>query len=248
MTDLNLSDIQLANPRIRGEVEVAVKAGKDAQFKQALLSNPKATLEQEFKTQFPDDLTIQVVEAQPHHFYLRLPAKPEVAETLPIEDLIQALISTEGEMAPVIARAFKDAAFKQTLLSNPKAALAQELGVELPENLVVEVVEETVNTLIVLLPLPSDSTEAELSDEDLEAVSGGTFTSVLASIGRAVAPSLVTGAAANITADIGSAAFKTAANSAAASVGRTVVAAGTAGTTTIALGATAGANQTYHFW
>lgn len=72
----------------------------------------------------------------------------------------------------LIAKAWKDAAFKQELLSNSKAVYARDLEQQLPEHLEVRVVEEDSNTLYLVLP-KSPQVSEELSDEALEAVAGG---------------------------------------------------------------------------
>lgn len=72
----------------------------------------------------------------------------------------------------LIAKAWKDEAFKQELISNPKAVYVRELGEQLPENLKIKVMEETSDTLYLALPRSPQVTE-ELSDEALEAVAGG---------------------------------------------------------------------------
>ena len=72
-------------------------------------------------------------------------------------------------------RSLKDDAFRQRLLGDPKAAVEDELGTRLPEEVQVWAVEETVDTIYLVLPLRStDAQEAsELSDRDLEARAGG---------------------------------------------------------------------------
>ena len=72
----------------------------------------------------------------------------------------------------VLARAIKDAAFRQALLSDPKAVLAKEYNIHLPENVTIRVLEETSSTLTLVLP-PQETMTQELSDADLEAVAGG---------------------------------------------------------------------------
>jgi hypothetical protein len=62
-----------------------------------------------------------------------------------------------------------DPAFKAELLANPAAALKAE-GIDVPAGMAVTVVENTDKQFhLVLPPVPSD----ELSDEALDAVSGG---------------------------------------------------------------------------
>jgi len=71
--------------------------------------------------------------------------------------------------ARLIARAWQDEAFRQQLVQNPKAAIQQELGVELPAELEVQVVEESPNRVYLRLPVNN----TQLSDEQLSAASGG---------------------------------------------------------------------------
>jgi hypothetical protein len=52
----------------------------------------------------------------------------------------------------LITRALKDEGFKQELLANPKVLVEQEVGTKLPEELEINVLEETENTLYMVLP------------------------------------------------------------------------------------------------
>lgn len=74
--------------------------------------------------------------------------------------------------AELITKAWKDAVFKQELLSNPKAVYARELGQQLPENLQVQVMEEDDRHLYLALP-KSPQVSEEITDEALEAIAGG---------------------------------------------------------------------------
>lgn len=81
----------------------------------------------------------------------------------------------------LIAKAWKDEAFKQELISNPKAVYARELGQQIPDSLEIQVLEETPATLYLILPRNPTSAQVseELSDEALEAVAGGLIVSVI---------------------------------------------------------------------
>ena len=69
----------------------------------------------------------------------------------------------------IIARAWRDPAFKAKLIADPKAVL-HEAGVTVPTNITVQVLEDTATSFhFVLPPKPL----AELSDEALEKAAGG---------------------------------------------------------------------------
>jgi hypothetical protein len=55
--------------------------------------------------------------------------------------------------ARVVARAQSSPEFRELLLADPRAALAQELGVDLPERLEVQVVQERPDALCIVLPV-----------------------------------------------------------------------------------------------
>jgi hypothetical protein len=75
----------------------------------------------------------------------------------------------EKTYTALVAKAWKDDALKAELLSDPKRVL-NENGMEMPENLEIRVVENTADTIhLILPPEPSD----ELSDEILADMSAG---------------------------------------------------------------------------
>ena len=83
----------------------------------------------------------------------------------------------------LVARSLEDESFRQELLADPKGALEQELGIRLPDEVRVRTVEETADTIYLVLPSASTVGEGgELSDEELETVAGGwdTHTSCMA--------------------------------------------------------------------
>ncbi|HNW92557.1 MAG TPA: NHLP leader peptide family RiPP precursor [bacterium] len=68
-------------------------------------------------------------------------------------------------------RAHEDATFKQRLLANPKATISEVLGISIPDDVAVTVLEEKPNQLYIVLPVnPAD---IELPVELLDKVAGG---------------------------------------------------------------------------
>jgi len=74
----------------------------------------------------------------------------------------------------VIERSLQDDAFRRRLLEDPRATMEQELGVQLPADMRVQAVEETADTIYLVLPSVSSSGVGdEMSDLELETVAGG---------------------------------------------------------------------------
>jgi hypothetical protein len=75
----------------------------------------------------------------------------------------------------LVQRSVEDESFRQSLLSDPRAVVEQELGTPLPEGMEIRAVEETADTIYLVLPPASapDQTGGTLSDEELETVAGG---------------------------------------------------------------------------
>ena len=68
------------------------------------------------------------------------------------DELTVARLNIEERL---IARASADPCFRSSLLSSPKAAIAEETGLILPEDVVVEVHEELPSRLHLVLPVSS---------------------------------------------------------------------------------------------
>jgi len=75
----------------------------------------------------------------------------------------------------LIEKSLQDDAFRQRLIDDPKGAVEQELGARLPEGVRVVAVEETQDTIYLVLPSASiaGGEGGELSDQELESVAGG---------------------------------------------------------------------------
>lgn len=74
----------------------------------------------------------------------------------------------------IILKAQEDPDFKQELIGNPKAAIQKVLGLEVPDAIDVQVLEESPTILYLVLPVDPDS--VELPDEMLDRVAGGMCT------------------------------------------------------------------------
>jgi hypothetical protein len=75
----------------------------------------------------------------------------------------------------LIEKSVEDDAFRQRLIEDPKGAVEQELGTRLPEEVRVVTVEESADTIYLVLPgTPMKGREGgALSDQQLESVAGG---------------------------------------------------------------------------
>ena len=76
-----------------------------------------------------------------------------------------------NQLAELFAACWKDDALKQRFLSDPHAVLAEH-GMEVPEGMNVNVVENTDTTVHVTLPA-APTANGDLSDEELENAAGG---------------------------------------------------------------------------
>ena len=75
----------------------------------------------------------------------------------------------------LIEKALKDEAFRKLLIENPSAAIEQEFNIKLPESLKLKVLEEDAKTVFMVLPyIPASGADMELTEAELESVSGGT--------------------------------------------------------------------------
>jgi hypothetical protein len=74
----------------------------------------------------------------------------------------------------LIGKAMKDETFRKQLIENPGAAIEAETGMKIPDMFKIKVLEEDPQTVYLILPQnPAQSTDMELSEEDLKSVTGG---------------------------------------------------------------------------
>ena len=78
-------------------------------------------------------------------------------------------MATQEEMrAQLVAKAAADDTFRSQLLSDPKPAIEAELGITIPEQMTVQVHENSAQTVHLVLPPAT-----QLSDAELQTTSGG---------------------------------------------------------------------------
>jgi hypothetical protein len=88
-------------------------------------------------------------------------------------------LNPESLQDHIIAKAIEDPAYKQRLLSNTRAVLAEELGTELPEDVSVQVLQQSSKHLYLVLPIDIDELVRDgiISQSELESVAGASLIS-----------------------------------------------------------------------
>ena len=79
---------------------------------------------------------------------------------------------TRGEMQDLLAKFAEDEAYRTALANDPKDIVARQFGMEIPDGVNVQAVQETADTMYVVIPHVA-AEGAELGDADLERVAGG---------------------------------------------------------------------------
>ncbi len=74
--------------------------------------------------------------------------------------------------AKLIARVLKDESFRNDLHSDTKTTIEKELGIELPDEIDIRIVEENENEVCLVIPHDFSGIQ-ELIDVQLESVAGG---------------------------------------------------------------------------
>jgi len=144
--------------------QVMAQAWEDPAFKQRLLASPTAVL-QERGIAVPAGREVKVVENTDQVAYFPLPAKPLDG------DLAAEQLAPGGrEIVAIVRRAAEDPAFKQRLLADATAVL-REQGLPVPSGLELRALEDT--DRVSYLVLPRQAVDGELSDAELEEVTGG---------------------------------------------------------------------------
>src|SRR5688500_18912627 len=150
--------------------QVVTRAWHDEGFKRRLVAEPQVVL-QEHDLPVPDGKTVRVVENTADTMYLVLPTRPAGERAAEQLNHVAGEQQEQAEKyAQLVTTALHDEAFKQRLVADPRTVL-QEQGLPLPAGKTVRVVENTADT--VHLILPPKPAEGELSDEQLDQVAGG---------------------------------------------------------------------------
>ncbi|MFB2880642.1 NHLP leader peptide family RiPP precursor [Floridanema aerugineum] len=150
------------------EVHLITRALKDEAFRHKLVANPKAVIEEELGKKLPATFEIITVEETETTLYMVLPCNPYegVSEEelkslvgMAYEDIAQWVLEQqrntlldEVSSVPMFIRVWKDKDFKHKLLYSPKMVIEEECGVEIPENIEIKILEETVHILYIVLP------------------------------------------------------------------------------------------------
>lgn len=88
--------------------------------------------------------------------------------------IVESAVQTAAEMErQLIERAGEDPDFRAQLTADPKAAVRQEFGVEVPDFVNIQVHEQSLNDLHLVLPLVGPVGQIELDEERLEAIAAG---------------------------------------------------------------------------
>lgn len=143
--------------------QIVARASADPAFRADFKKDPKAVFARAGLA-LPAGMAVKVFENDAKTFHAVLP--------MPEGDKILAAVRKANPMAAkVYEKAWKDAAFKTRLMTQPRQAFQEATGVNPPAGMNLVSHEDTAQTLNVVIPfMPKDG---ELSDVDLENVAGG---------------------------------------------------------------------------
>ena len=142
---------------------VITRAKSDSAFRSRLIANPVSACN-EVGCRVPLGTDVQVLEQSPNQFHLMLGAK-----------------GYSTEIDTMLDRAVNDTEYKAQLLGDPNATVESVIGEKLPAGFEVVIHERKPGQ--VFLFLDSNGAYGELSDQELDAVAGGTLKGLLRKIG-----------------------------------------------------------------
>ena len=73
----------------------------------------------------------------------------------------------------IVARAMKDEGFRNRLLQDAKGTIQNEFGIHFPQDVTVNVHQNSESVINIVLPTPIDVSSRTLSEAELAAVAGG---------------------------------------------------------------------------
>jgi hypothetical protein len=142
------------------------RANRDPQFRSRLDADPAAAFK-EAGVELPEGARFEVVDCRSGDIHIVLGARSNVPE---LDRLIEL--------------AEKDSVFKESLLRDPRSAVESHVGQKLPSGCAIHVREADPNA-VYLFRVGSPDSAGALSDDELEAVSGGIAPLLLMGIGAA---------------------------------------------------------------
>jgi hypothetical protein len=158
VTDLMAS---LQKPAVRLLIE---RAGRDDAYRSKLIKQPRAALEEVLGEKIPDSITVVAHE--------NTPTRLNVVLDPTLMAQVAAAAGPLGPIEQVLKKAHADPAFRKRLVQDPRGAVYDAVGLEIPRGLQVTVFENTADTMHLAVAARAD-TSAELSDAELEQVAGG---------------------------------------------------------------------------
>ncbi len=152
------------------EIHLITRALKDEDFKQELLANPKAVIEQELDQKLPEDLEIQVLEETEDTIYMVLPCNPyegmseeqlQAALGMTYEDVARWVLDQQrntvvdsNHAIQLITNCWRNRDLKDRLIREPLKTIKAYLTLELSQNIFIKIFEEKTDKIFVILPNP----------------------------------------------------------------------------------------------
>jgi hypothetical protein len=138
---------------------------KDDAYRTRILKEPKKVLSEALGQELPPEVKVEAHENTPTVMNVVVdPFALKVGSDLPKD--------AQGPIAQVLKKASTDPKFLQKLKTDPKSAVYEASGLEVPKGLELKVWENTATTFH--MPIPAKpSAKAELSAAELEQIAGG---------------------------------------------------------------------------
>ncbi len=128
-------------------------------LREELLAGPRETLARRFDVKLAPGVEVVVVEDTATNVHLVVPGEPGLRG------------EEEGVIAQVLTRFREDAAFRKSVMSDPKAVIQSETGASLPAELDLAVIVETSKRRVI--QLPPERVEDALTPAKVQAMYGG---------------------------------------------------------------------------